>query len=113
MPSLIWMGVIYYFSSQSTTGFYPALLPRFIFFKSLHLFEYAVLSIFFYFALLKGKNAIICAYLFALSDEIHQLFVSGRTGRFSDTLFDLSGIIIGLIILRQLRKIKAINKIFS
>ena len=42
--------------------------------------------------------AISAAYslLFAASDEIHQLFVDGRSGQFSDVLLDFSGALFGI-----------------
>ena len=40
---------------------------------------------------------IIC-FLYACSDEIHQLYVFGRSGEFKDVLIDSIGIIIGLLI---------------
>lgn len=39
---------------------------------------------------------IICI-LFASSDEIHQLFVSGRTGQFIDVVIDTLGAIVGIM----------------
>jgi VanZ family protein len=107
------MGVIFYFSTRQTAEIIPETIPHFIFFKSLHVLEYAVLAILIFFALLKDKQTIILAYLYALSDEIHQTFIAGRSGRFKDTFIDLLGIIIGLYILKQLRKIKAINQSFD
>jgi VanZ family protein len=106
------MGVIFYFSTQQTAEIIPETVPHFIFFKSLHILEYATLAVLIFFALLKEKQALIFAYLYALSDEIHQTFISGRSGRFKDTLIDLLGIIIGLYVLKQLRKIEAINRFF-
>ncbi len=106
------MAVIFFFSTRQTADILPETVPHFIFFKSLHLIEYAILAILLFFALLKEKKTIIFAYLYALSDEIHQTFVAGRSGRFKDTFIDLIGIIIGLYILKQLRKIKAINRYF-
>ena len=41
----------------------------------------------------------IC-FLYSLTDEFHQLFVSGRTGQFSDCLIDTLGATIGAIISR-------------
>lgn len=41
----------------------------------------------------------IC-FLYSLTDEFHQLFVSGRTGQFSDCLIDTLGATIGVIISR-------------
>ena len=43
----------------------------------------------------KPVISIIFAFLYAFSDEIHQLFIDGRAFQFSDLIVDLSGIIIG------------------
>ncbi|KKQ31250.1 MAG: VanZ family protein [Candidatus Shapirobacteria bacterium GW2011_GWE1_38_10] len=107
------MGVIFYFSSGPTDSVVADPLPRFLFFKTLHILEFALLAILIFYALLKNKSTIIIAYLYALSDEIHQTFVLGRSGRLKDTLFDLLGIFIGLLILRQLKKIRSINRLFT
>lgn len=42
--------------------------------------------------------ALICCYLYAVSDEVHQIFIPGRTAKVLDTLIDGSGSLIGLII---------------
>ena len=42
--------------------------------------------------------AMLLSYAWACLDELHQLFVPGRAGMFSDTLVDLAGIVIGVII---------------
>lgn len=107
------MAIIFFFSTRQTAGIIPETVPHFIFFKTLHLLEYAFLAILIFFAILRKKTTIIIAYLYSLSDEIHQTFVAGRTGRLRDTFIDLIGIILGLVILKQLRKIKFIDKIFS
>lgn len=53
---------------------------------------------------------ILISFMYALFDEYHQTFVSGRTGQFSDSLIDTSGAILGallvLIIISIFRKIK-------
>lgn len=106
------MGIIFYFSTQQTAEILPETVPHFIFFKSLHLIEYAILAILLFFALLKNKTSIIFAYLYALSDEIHQTFIAGRSGRFKDTLIDLLGIIIGLYILKKTSKNQSYKPVF-
>ena len=106
------MGVVFFFSTRQTAGIIPETLPHFLFFKTLHLLEYAFLAILLFYALYRKKSTIIIAYLYALSDEIHQTFVMGRSGRLKDTFIDLIGIVLGLIILKQLRKIKFINRLF-
>ena len=113
LPALLWMVVIFYFSSRSTTGIGTNTTNRFLILKSFHLIEYAFLSFLLYFAFKKPKISIPIAYLYALSDEFHQTFIAGRTGRFRDTLIDLLGILIGFLIFSLLKKIKMPKKIKS
>ncbi len=40
--------------------------------------------------------ALIFCYLYAVSDEIHQIFITGRTAKFLDTLIDGTGALIGI-----------------
>ncbi len=40
----------------------------------------------------------ILGTLYAVSDEIHQLFISGRSGQISDVMIDGTGVIIGIFI---------------
>ncbi len=47
---------------------------------------------------LKIAFGIVFSYLYAVSDEIHQLFVPGRSGEIRDTLIDLCGAILGVFI---------------
>jgi len=44
-------------------------------------------------------NSFLTAFLYACTDEIHQLFVDGRAGRFTDVLIDSSGIAVLSVIL--------------
>lgn len=41
--------------------------------------------------------AILFCFLFAMSDEIHQLFVMGRSGQFKDVLIDTFGSLISIL----------------
>lgn len=102
IPSIIWMSVIFYFSSRSTVGIGTNNTDRFLILKSFHLIEYAFLALLFSIAIYKRKTVVIISYLYALSDEIHQFFVPGRTGLFRDTLIDLIGILIGIFIFDKL-----------
>lgn len=43
-------------------------------------------------------NALFC-FIYACSDELHQLFVRGRVGSFTDVLIDFSGSITAILIL--------------
>ena len=53
--------------------------------------------------------AIILSFIYACTDELHQLFIEGRTGQFIDVLIDTSGAIIGVIIINIFLKI--VNKV--
>lgn len=74
--------------------------------KAAHMTEYAVLSVLLYIWLGKwsfaiGKRmflAIIATALYAASDEFHQLFVAGRSGRLTDVLIDSSGAVLGVLV---------------
>jgi VanZ family protein len=50
-------------------------------------------------------TVIIIGFLFALSDEIHQYFVPGRTMDMFDLLADMIGILLSLSLLVTVRKI--------
>lgn len=42
-------------------------------------------------------RAVFISFLYALTDEIHQIFVPGRTGRIFDVMIDTSGALCGAI----------------
>lgn len=43
--------------------------------------------------------AFAIAFIYACSDEVHQLFIDGRAGQFSDVLVDASGALVGCILM--------------
>ena len=45
--------------------------------------------------------AAVIAALYAVTDEYHQSFVEGRSGKVSDVAFDLAGIVIASLLLRH------------
>jgi len=104
IPAILWMILIFYFSSKNTSGVAIAHNLQFFFFKSLHLIEYSILGFLLFFAISKLNISLVVGYLYAISDEIHQHFVIGRTGKFSDTIFDLIGLLIGLYLFRYIQK---------
>ena len=67
--------------------------------KAAHFTEYGMLGLSVSLPLLIGKErkwkyvllAVGISFLYACSDEIHQLFVPGRDGNFKDVLIDTSG----------------------
>ncbi len=76
--------------------------------KGAHLFEFALLSALSYLTLrtcqrprstaLQALIAWGFAALYAMTDEVHQLFVPGRAGRLTDVLIDSTGALLGVAI---------------
>ncbi|WP_315121477.1 VanZ family protein [uncultured Clostridium sp.] len=52
------------------------------------------------------KLALSISFLYACSDEYHQTFVPGRSGRFADVLIDTSGAFLALLLLYIIIKVK-------
>ena len=77
----------------------------------LHVSEYAVLAVFTARAMIWRSDVRLASLvlvlglteLYALSDEIHQLFVPGRSFQLMDLGLDLLGGVIGLIIYARIR----------
>lgn len=101
LPPLLWMGVIFILSSiphlQTTSDPFWNFVTR----KLAHIFEYSVLSFLILraFGFRKPLLSLFLSLLYSLSDEYHQTFVLSRTGKFSDIIFDLVGILLGIYIL--------------
>ena len=71
--------------------------------KFAHMFEFALLGFFsamaFCYTFKKVRKiylAFLFSFLYAVSDEIHQLFVLGRAGQIRDVFIDTAGILLGL-----------------
>ncbi len=78
--------------------------------KMAHFTVYFILGIISYFTL---KNyqvqnivfySILICVLYACSDEIHQLFSAGRSGKILDVMIDTSGSILGIYIISRIHK---------
>ncbi len=80
--------------------------------KAAHMTEYAILAVLLFVwlerwqlkAMKKGIIAVFLAMLYAASDEIHQLFVQGRTGSLRDVIIDSIGAALGILILAGVKK---------
>ncbi len=74
--------------------------------KGAHMTEFAILSILLFVWLglwemalfRRSAAAFLTTAVYAASDEFHQLFVAGRSGRISDVLIDSSGALLGVIV---------------
>ena len=117
---ILWCLLIFFFSSQGGSestevssifakllSFLPLLWVR----KLAHFFEFFVLGLLFT-NLLKQYHTIdnkmlLYSFLFclcyAISDEVHQLFVDGRAPRIMDVFIDFCGSSLGIIIYNKLK----------
>lgn len=97
-PVLVWMIFIFWLSSiphlQATSNPFWNFVTR----KSAHISEFGILGILLYraFGFKKTYLAVLIALLYAGSDEYHQSFVPQRVGVLSDIIYDLSGILLGI-----------------
>ena len=127
---IIWMIFIFFMSntngndSSSQSNFFANIILQFINIdketltflirKVAHMSEYAILALFTYYALIKiafNKRIIfqitfLISFLYACSDEFHQLFISGRSGQFTDIIIDSTGCLIMLLFLYLWQKKK-------
>ena len=88
-------------------------MATFIVRKGAHFTEYFILYIFIYRVLImyysKRKSwilGILGVFFYACTDEIHQLFIDGRVGAFTDVLIDTSGGVFSSIVMIITNKIK-------
>lgn len=86
--------------------------------KAAHMTEYAILGLLLFF-FVRGwllanwqsyAGAFVLAVCYAVTDEVHQIFVPGRSGQASDVCIDAVGILSGLFVIFLLQKIKALRK---
>ena len=80
-------------------------ISEFIVRKAAHMSEYALLTLTLIYGFYKNHYPIqkimiyslIGTFLYACSDEFHQLFIPGRSGEFRDVMIDSTGGIIGIV----------------
>ncbi|MGN1162216.1 MAG: VanZ family protein [Candidatus Fimenecus sp.] len=125
------MGFIFYMSSnngdeskalsdslaQKLISFFGINIPKAFLRKCAHFTEFAGLGLFLFNALyasfghrLTPLFALGGSVIYAISDEVHQIFSDGRACRFTDILIDsagaLSGIVIAFLVLKIIRRSK-------
>jgi len=93
-------------------------LSNFVIRKLGHFTEYFILYVLFYNVLkeyFKFKSSILLSivfvFLYACSDEFHQLFIIGRDGSIKDVILDTSGGMIGMLIVYIKNKIEYVSKL--
>jgi VanZ family protein len=137
LPLFIWMAVIFIASSDAQSAHHSSILfepllhwlfPQmsqtrveqihYLFRKSAHLTEYAVLALLFWRAIRQPQKnaarpwnwpeaglALAMVFLYAASDEFHQIFVATRTAQVSDVFIDTAGGTTGLLLLWLIGKV--------
>ena len=125
---IIWLIIIFYFSSQngntsqslsddllgksffSFLNFNNLEYQEFIykygyyFRKAAHLMEYLILGVLMYLNMIEYSNknnvliSLLICIIYAISDEIHQLFVINRSFMIKDIIIDSFGSLLGILI---------------
>ncbi|MEM8859790.1 MAG: VanZ family protein [Chloroflexota bacterium] len=117
VPVLCWVLVIFFLSHQPKANLAPAQpsaligqsqLSWSIFSyldwdtlvgKMAHIIIYAILAFLLWRVSHKWQIVLVWVFIIGVSDEIHQLFVVGRTGRILDVVIDLGGALLTLWLL--------------
>lgn len=115
LPLLIWMSIIFWLSSQSVLVDIERAGADKLFYKSAHILAYGLMAWLWWRALAPQRRitwpvlltACLLATLYGISDEIHQRFVPGRHGRVADVLFDASGALAMILLIRRLKWLRA------
>jgi VanZ family protein len=115
VPALLWAAAIFALSAQPDLPRAPLSLLDLLLKKSAHLAEYAVLAVLLHHALgplSRGQRARLAlawalAVLYAVSDEVHQSFVPGRTATPVDVVVDGVGALLGLALRMAARQWRA------
>ena len=128
IPSIFLMILIFMFSHQTgseSSGLSSQIvlwiqtylhipISEFIVRKTAHMSEYALLTLTLIYGFYKNHYPIqkimiyslIGTFLYACSDEMHQLFIGGRAGQFTDVLIDTCGGCLTIIFYDVLTKLK-------
>ena len=67
--------------------------------KLAHFTEYFILGILLYNYFKEYKKGIVISLIYAITDEFHQIFISGRSAEIMDILIDVAGAIVGIVAL--------------
>ena len=105
LPALAWAGLIFAFSAQADLTFFPDQSLDFVVRKLGHMGIFGVLAILLWRALAGTTTlrrpwawALALTILYAITDELHQAFVPGRTASGQDVGIDAAGALIAVAI---------------
>jgi len=118
-PALFLMGVIFFFSNIANLKYTSVVPVEIILRKGAHFTEFFILGILTWYFFYVGynfswKKTFIFSFgltaLYAVSDEIHQLFIPGRSGELIDVIFDWISIFISMEFMKVWVKRKMTKK---
>ena len=102
LPVLAWAAVIFALSSipnlGTGLGTWDTILR-----KGAHVTEYAILGLLLLRALGREAPAFALGVAYAITDEVHQHFVSGRHSSPIDVAIDSAGILLGVLVAARAR----------
>ncbi|MGH3029746.1 MAG: VanZ family protein [Gaiellaceae bacterium] len=97
VPVVFWAGLIFALSAvpslDSGLGTWDVVLR-----KCAHVVEYAILGVLLQRALQREPLSMLIGSAYAVTDELHQSFVSGRQGSALDWLIDTVGVVLGVLL---------------
>lgn len=91
--------------NQGFFSYVLSLHPDFIIHKLGHIGLYGLLGVCLFWAT-KGsfRWSVMITAIFAVTDELHQGYVPGRSSRFGDILLDVSAAVVFILVMRKLKK---------
>lgn len=111
-PVIAWMAIIFAFSSRQRIEVSEEPVLNFLFFKTLHVIEYAILYFLSFRAIRNSTGsphqrhfywwAFWLTIAYAVSDEVHQTFTPTREGKPRDVIIDAAGAILAWYLIKKL-----------
>ena len=113
-PLIFWLVLIYGLSDQSQLADIEDEITERVVYKLAHVLAYAVLAWLWWRVLAPQRQATwlvlpmawVLSILYGISDEIHQLYVPGRSGRVADVLFNAAGALLTVLLLRRFERLR-------
>jgi VanZ family protein len=100
LPVLAWAALIFVLSSiphlGTGLGTWDTILR-----KGAHITEYAIFGLLLLRAVGREAPAVVLGVVYAITDEVHQHFVTGRHSSPIDVAIDSAGILIGVVVARS------------
>ena len=103
LPVLAWAALIFVLSSiphlGTGLGTWDTILR-----KGAHVSEYAILGLLLVRAITREAPAFVVGVAYAITDEIHQHFVTGRHASPVDVAIDSTGVLLGILVSRAVKR---------